>query len=179
MKSSHLWRNVSHEHSVQNRGELKYGFEAYSKFTVMPVGVFLWKIPVNSYWPRLPADKRKDSMVRCWVRWSIFGIFFARDSWVIHFYALASLCDTSENVMKQMSRSDSKLSKEINLMIRRKTITVLRVFICVLSYLTAKILVIVINGPLLNESFKSPKWIFAIGIPYYRKLTLHEINANR
>lgn len=41
-------------------------------------------------------------------------------------------------------------------MIRRKTITVLRVFTCVLSYLTAKILTIVINGKLLNEYFKSP-----------------------
>lgn len=41
-------------------------------------------------------------------------------------------------------------------MIRRKTITVLRVFTCVLSYLTAKILTIVINGNLLNEYFKSP-----------------------
>lgn len=40
-------------------------------------------------------------------------------------------------------------------MIRRKTITVLRVFTCVLSYLTAKILTIVINGKLLNEYFKS------------------------
>lgn len=41
-------------------------------------------------------------------------------------------------------------------MIRRKTITVLRVFTCVLSYLTAKILTIVVNGTLLNEYFKSP-----------------------
>lgn len=41
-------------------------------------------------------------------------------------------------------------------MIRRKTITVLRVFTCVLSYVTAKILTIVINGKLLNEYFKSP-----------------------
>lgn len=40
-------------------------------------------------------------------------------------------------------------------MIRRKTITVLRVFTCVLSYVTAKILTIVINGKLLNEYFKS------------------------
>lgn len=30
------------------------------------------------------------------------------------------------------------------------------VFTCVLSYLTAKILTIVINGKLLNEYFKSP-----------------------
>ena len=58
--------------------------------------------------------------------------------------------------MKQISRNDSKLSKEINWMIRRKTITVLRVFTCVLSYLTAKILSIVVNGTLLNEYFKSP-----------------------
>lgn len=41
-------------------------------------------------------------------------------------------------------------------MIRRKTITVLRVFTCVLSYQTVKILTIVINGTLLNEYFKSP-----------------------
>ena len=41
-------------------------------------------------------------------------------------------------------------------MIRRKTITVLRVFTCVLSYLTAKILSIVVNGTLLNEYFESP-----------------------
>lgn len=41
-------------------------------------------------------------------------------------------------------------------MIRRKTITVLRVFTCVLSYVTVKILTIVINGKLLNEYFKSP-----------------------
>ena len=86
----------------------KCGFEAYSKFTVMPVAEFLSKIPVNSYWPRLPADKRKDSsLIHIWY-------FLARDSCVIHFYALASLYDTSKNVMKQMSRNDSKLSKEIN-----------------------------------------------------------------
>lgn len=41
-------------------------------------------------------------------------------------------------------------------MIRRRTITVLRVFTCVLSYQTVKILTIVINGTLLNEYFKSP-----------------------
>ena len=41
-------------------------------------------------------------------------------------------------------------------MIRRKIITVLRVFTYVLSYLTAKILTIVVNGTLLNEYFKSP-----------------------
>lgn len=41
-------------------------------------------------------------------------------------------------------------------MIRRKTITVLRIFACVLSYPMAKILTIVVNGTLLNEYFKSP-----------------------
>ena len=88
----------------------KCGFEAYSKFTVMPVGEFRKEFLSTHIGLDFLLLKEKTvygSLIHIWY-------FLAHDSCVIHVYALASLCDTVGNVMTQISRSDSKLSKEIN-----------------------------------------------------------------
>ena len=79
-------------------------FEAYSKFTVMPVEL---STHIGLDFLLMKEKTVYGSLIHIWY-------FLAHDSCVIHVYALASLCDTVGNVMTQISRSDSKLSKEIN-----------------------------------------------------------------